>query len=112
MDQDLLNELAKFDLSKTQLLNTEIEQIQLMGYDFLNAHKMGDIDRCIRIFHIFKELAKSKEGLPDLNEFFGGKKIGFFKHSITVQGAMQYVLNIVDKVRVMNDFRMKPEPMK
>ena len=109
---DILQELDKFDLSRRELLSTEIEQIQVMGFDFLNAVKGGDKDRRDRIFRIFLELAKTKEGLPSLQEYYAGKKIGFFKHTITEDRAIGYVVYIVDNVRGLADFRVKPQSFK
>lgn len=94
------------------LLRTEIDQIQMRAWDFFNAYAMGDIQRCIRIFHIIKDMVKTKEDLPSMQDVFKGKKIGRYKHVIEITEAAKYVAIINDEMKKKTDWRVKPTPIK
>lgn len=102
-----LNEFRR----KEELLRTEIDQIQMRAWDFFNAYAMGDIQRCIRIFHIIKNIAKTKD-LPSMQDVFKGKKIGRYKHVIGINEAAKYVAVINDIMKDKSDFRVKASPIK
>ena len=98
-----------FDFNQQVLLRTEIEQIMLLGYDFLNADKMGDTTRRNRIFKILITVAKKKQGWSSLQTYFGGKRIGHFRNTITDAKARDYVFTIIEEARGLNDWRVKPQ---
>jgi len=99
-----------FDFSQQVLLRTEIEQIMMLGYDYMNADKLGDVMRRNRIFRILVGLSKRKKGMTTLQEYFGGKRIGHFRNTITDENARDWVFNAIDDARNMNDWRVKPTP--
>lgn len=100
-----------FDLTQQALLRTEIEQIQMLTYDYLNADKLGDTMRKIRIFRILVSISKKKQDLTSLQTYYGGKRIGLYRNTITDENAREWVLNMMEDVRHMNDWRVKATPM-
>lgn len=107
---NLMDDLSRFDLSRQELLHTEMEQIQARGYDFMSAVVTGDIDRMERIFEIFVCLSETKRDIPTLQEYYGGVPISDFKDRISISAAIRYVVFVVDKVRNLVDWRVQPQP--
>jgi hypothetical protein len=109
-------ELDKIDLSSMskheELLRSEMDQILMLAWDFHSSYKVGDIQRCTRIFHIINDIAVTKKDLPTLQDFFEGEKIGRYKDTIDLRYASKYVIAIQDRVKGLNDWRVKPTAFK
>lgn len=96
---------------KEALNRVEIEQVQMMAWNFFSAYQMGDWQRCIRIFHIIKYISQSKQELPTLQDYFKGRRIGRFKQTITMPEAAKYVAVVSSEIKKLTDWRVKPTPM-
>lgn len=108
-----LDDIDLSSFSKNEaLLRAEMDQLMVLAWDFNNAYKMGDIQRCTRIFHIICDIAKYKEGLPTLQDYFKGERIGRYKDTIDLRYASKYVIYVQDKIKSLNDWRVKPTPIK
>ena len=93
------------------LNDIEVQQIQLMCWDFFSAYKMGDNQRCARIFQIICDITEMKVELQSLQEYFKGQKIGKYKGTISLKMASKYVAHITSEVRGMTDPRIKSSPI-
>ena len=100
-----------FDMQGQSLLITEIQQIQALCWDYLQADKSRDYLRRNTIFRILMALSKVKRDIPSLQEYFGGKRVGHFRNTITDENARFWVLLIMDRARGMSDTRVSPEPL-
>ena len=109
--EELGIDLSKFT-TKEELNRVEIEQVQIMAWDFFNSYKMGDQQRTIRIFHIILHIAKTKRELPTIQEYFKGKRIGRYKHTITLPMASKYVAHLSSEIKRISDWRVQPVPFK
>ena len=99
------------DNLKEALNRVEIEQVQMMAWNFFSAYQMGDTQRAIRIFHIIKYIAQTKRELPSLQDYFRGRRIGRFKNTITMPEAARYVAVVSSEIKKLTDWRVKPVPM-
>ena len=96
----------------TEHLNDiEVQQIQLMTWDFFSAYKMGDNQRCGRIFQIICDITEVKVELPTIQEYFKGQKIGKYKNTISLKMASKYVAYVTSQLREMTDNRVKASPI-
>lgn len=93
------------------LNDIEVQQIQLMTWDFFSAYKMGDNQRCARIFQIICDITEAKVELQTLQEYFKGQKIGKYKGTISLKMASKYVAHITSELRGMTDPRIKSSPI-
>lgn len=108
-----LEDINVDDFRRTEsLLSTEMDQIQMLAWDFYSSYKMGDIDRSIRIFHIILDIVEAKPQLPTLQTFFKGAKLGRFKDHIDLNNAAKYIAAIQEEVKKLADWRVKPTPIK
>ncbi|MHA1285897.1 MAG: hypothetical protein ACTSPB_00710 [Candidatus Thorarchaeota archaeon] len=111
MEDDSFGDLMRSRNRRDNLLGIEIEKIQELGWDFFNSIKARDYDKRNEIWRLIKTIAKQKEGLKSIQEYFGGRRIGHKKDQITDEMAIKYVFYIVQNVRGMTDDRIKPEPL-
>ena len=96
----------------TENLNDiEVQQIQLMCWDFFSAYKMGDNQRADRIFQIVCDITEIKVELPTIQDYFKGVKIGKYKGTISLKMASKYIAHITSEVRAMTDTRVKATPI-
>lgn len=93
------------------LNDIEVQQIQLMCWDFFSAYKMGDNQRAGRIFQIICDITEIKVELPTLQEYFKGKKIGKYTGTISMKMASKYVAHVTSEIRSMTDPRVKASPI-
>ena len=89
----------------------EVQQIQMLAWDFFSAYKMGDKFRCGRILQIILDIAKIREELPTLQEYFKGKKITRYRNRISLKMAAQYVAFIASEVKKLVDWRIQSSPI-
>jgi len=89
----------------------EMQQIQMMAWDFFSAYKMGDKFRCGRIFQIIVDITKIRQELPTLQDYFRGRKIGRHKGKISIRKAAQYVAFVASTVRQLADPRIQSSPI-
>jgi len=112
MDEDFAK-IMQMDSQKLieNLNEIEVQQLQLMAWDFFSAYKMGDNQRCGRIFQIICDITEVKAELPSIQDYFKGKKIGKYKGTISLKMASKYVAFISSEVRSLTDNRVKSSPI-
>lgn len=93
---------------KEELNRVEIEQIQMMAWDFFSAYKMGDQQRCVRIFQIICDMVDNKEGLVSLQEYYKGRKISIYKGRVDLRLASKYIAFVASTIKELTDWRVKP----
>jgi hypothetical protein len=103
------NDMPAFN---TYLNEIEIQQIQMMAWDFFSAYKMGDDRRCTVILQIILSITKTRQPqLPTLQQYFKGRKIGRYRNRISTKMAAEYIAFIAAEVRKMSDWRVQPQPI-
>lgn len=99
------------DPSIKEIHRTEVEQMLAMVFGFFSAYQMGDTPRMARILSILIAIAKVKQGLPTLQDYFKGRKIGLYRDHITKENASLWVAHISDQLKMLNDPRVKCSPI-
>ena len=95
----------------SQINNIEIQQIQMMVWDFFSAYKMGDKFRCGNILYIILSIAKVRPQLPTLQDYYKGQKISRHRGMISLRYAAQYIAFVGSECQRMADPRLKSEPI-
>lgn len=102
----------------TDLFWSEMNNIIMWCYEFRQAHieknKMNPMSviRWRRIFQTIELLARMREELPTLEEYFGKeRKVGKYKRTISEMEAMEYISAIQDRIMEMQDDSIDPEPL-
>jgi len=112
----MLEDFAAFappeEVSFSQHLNEiEVQQIQMLCWDFFSAYKMGDRQRCGIILQIVLDIAKIREELPTLQDYFRGKKITRYRNRISIKMAARYIAFVTSEVKQLVDWRITSSPI-
>ena len=108
---DLDKRLSMYEVERTRINLMDIEQIQIMVYKYYTAVENRDTTKAKILFDLIRKIAKNKQGLASVQEFFDGKRIGRHKKSIDIMMATEYVSYIGDAIRASQDERVKPSPV-
>ena len=89
----------------------EVQQIQMLCWDFFSAYKMGDRYRCGVILQIILDISKIRDELPTLQEYFQGKKITRYRNRISMKMAARYIAFVTSEVKRLVDWRIQSTPI-
>ena len=89
----------------------EVQQIQMLCWDFFSAYKMGDTIRCTIILQIVLDIAKIRDEIPTLQEYFQGKKITRYRNRISIKMAARYIAFVTSEIKQMVDWRIQSTPI-
>ena len=110
VEREIEKRLRDMEYRKDQVLDVDIQNIQWLCWDFFKAYEWKDRDKCERIVNIMIHISKRKKEIPTLRDYFGKEKISrFYKGTIHLDKASEWIIFIQEKVKGMGSNKVQPE---
>jgi hypothetical protein len=90
----------------------EIQFLMILIFDWRRQYSLGIVGPKNRLFQVIYAAIKNKEGIKNLQEYFGGRRISRFANTIDDWYANEYLGYVMEQLQRMMDPRITPSRIK